>query len=194
LLADRVTRYPDVRAHTSRNRSGLEVLGLPDYAHSDWLIERDDVVKAFSILRNHYGVVLMDCSKALKSTLMEAVLLESRALVVVTNPSMDAIKKTRTILEWLANNGYHRRIESTVLAINHIERARPSALVTRALEQLSEQFTAKRVVVLPFDRHVHEGKEIALKRLSKQSRRRYLEMAAALAEMFPRRDVGNSAG
>jgi MinD-like ATPase involved in chromosome partitioning or flagellar assembly len=193
LLADRVTRYPDVRAHTCRNRSGLEVLGLPDYARSDWLIERDDVVRAVSILRNHYGVVLMDCSKALKSTVMKSVLWESRALVVVTNASVDAIKKTRTTLEWLVNNGYHKRIESTVLAINHTERARPTAVVTRGLEQLSEQFTPKRVVVLPFDRHVHEGKEIALDRLSNQTRRRYLEMAAVLADMFPRRDVGNSA-
>jgi chromosome partitioning protein len=193
LLTDRVTRYPDVRAHTCRNRSGLEVLGLPDYAHTDWLVERDDVVKAFSILRNHYGVVLMDCSKTLKSALMKAVLLESRAVVVVTNASVDAIKKTRTTFEWLANNGYHKRIESTVLAINHTERARPSTLVTSGLKQLSEQFTPQRVVVLPFDRHVHEGKEIALDRLSNQSRRHYLEMAAALADMFPRRDVGNPA-
>jgi MinD-like ATPase involved in chromosome partitioning or flagellar assembly len=135
----------------------------------------------------------MDCSKALKSTVMEAVLLESRALVVVTNASVDAIKKTRITLEWLANNGYHKRVESTVLAINHTERARPSTLVTRGLEQLSEQFTPQRVVALPFDQHVHEGKEMALDRLSKQSRRRYLEIAAALADMFPRRDVGNSA-
>jgi MinD-like ATPase involved in chromosome partitioning or flagellar assembly len=193
LLADRVMRYPDVRAHTSRNRAGLEVLGLPDYAHSDWRIERDDVVRAFSILRNHYGVLLMDCSKALKSAAVEAVLLESRALVVVTNASMDAIKKTRTTLEWLAQNGYRKRIESTVLAINHTERGKPSASVTTGLAQLSEQFSPERVVELPFDRHVHEGREIALKRLSKQSRRRYLEMAAALAEMFPTRDAGNSA-
>jgi MinD-like ATPase involved in chromosome partitioning or flagellar assembly len=193
LLADRVTRYPDVRAHTSRNRSGLEVLGLPDYAHSDWLIERDDVVKAFSILRNHYGVVLMDCSKALKSTVMEAVLLESRAVVVVTNASMDAIKKTRTTLEWLVKHGYHKRIESMVLAINHTERGKPGTAVARGLEQLSGQFIPKRVVELPFDQHVHEGKEIALQHLSKRSRRRYLEMAAALADMFPRRDTGNSA-
>jgi MinD-like ATPase involved in chromosome partitioning or flagellar assembly len=193
LLAARVTRYPDVRAHTSRNRSGLEVLGLPDYAHSDWRIERDDVVRAFSILRNHYGVLLMDCSKALKSAAVEAVLLESRALVVVTNASMDAIKKTRTTLEWLAQNGYRKRIESTVLVINHTERGKPSASVTSGLAQLSEQFSPERVVELPFDRHVHEGREIALKRLSKQSRRRYLEVAAALAEMFPTRNVGNSA-
>ncbi|MGH3551763.1 MAG: MinD/ParA family ATP-binding protein [Mycobacterium sp.] len=194
LLAGRpVTRYPDVRAHTCRNVAGLEVLGLPDYAHRDWLIERDDVVKAFSILRKHYSVVLMDCGKMLKSPVMEAVLLESRALVVVTSASVDAIKKTRATLAWLAKTGYQKRIESTVLAINHTERAKPNAVVNRELQKLSAQFTPKRMVVLPFDQHVHDGNEITLEWMSKQSRRRYLEMAATLADMFPRRDVGKSA-
>jgi hypothetical protein len=43
--------------------------------------------------------------------------------------------------------------------------------------------------VLPFDRHVYDGKEIGLDRLSKESRRSYLEMAAAIADMFPRKGV-----
>jgi chromosome partitioning protein len=194
LLANRsVTRYPDVRAYTRRNRAGLELLALPNYSDTDWLIERDDVLRAFSILRNHYSVVLMDCGKALKSAVTEAVLLESRALVVVTNACVDAIEKTRTTIEWLSRNGYQRQIESTVLVINHIERAKPSGPVNNRLQQLSDQFAPKRVVNLPFDRHVHEGQEIVLERLGKRSRRAYLEMAAALADMFPRRNIGTSA-
>ncbi len=194
LLADRsVTRYPDVRAYTYRNRAGLELLALPDYADSDWQIEREDVLRAFSILRNHYSVVLLDCGKALKSAVTEAVLMESRALVIVTNASVDAVEKTRTTIEWLSRNGYQRQIQSAVLAINHTERGRPGGQVSKRLQQLSEGFKPQRVVLLPFDRHVHEGKEIALERLSKQSRRGYLQMAAALADMFPERNVGPSA-
>jgi MinD-like ATPase involved in chromosome partitioning or flagellar assembly len=191
LLANRsVTRYPDVRAYTRRNRAGLELLALPNYSDTDWLIERDDVLRAFSILRNHYSVVLMDCGKALKSAVTEAVLLESRALVVVTNASVDAIAKTRTTIEWLSRNGYQRQIESAVLVINHTDRGKPSGPVNNRLQQLSDQFAPKRVVNLPFDRHVHEGQEITLERLGKRSRRGYLEVAAALADMFPRRDIG----
>ncbi len=182
-----VTQYTDVRAHTYRNSFGLEVLGLPDYARADWRLERRDVVKAFSILRNHYSVVLVDCVKALNSVVMEAVLPESRALVVVTSTSVDAIRKTRTTLEWLCNNGYRRLLKSTVLAINHVEPARVDAVAAKELEQLSARVAV--TVVLPFDRHVHQGKAIALDRLSKQSRRSYLEMAAALADMFPGRAV-----
>jgi MinD-like ATPase involved in chromosome partitioning or flagellar assembly len=187
LADDAVMRYTDVRAHTYMNSFGLEVLGLPDYARNDWRPERHDVVKAFSILRKHYSVVLVDCVKALKSPLMEAVLPESRALVVVTSTCIDAIRKTRTTLEWLSNNGYQKLIESTILAVNHIDPGKLDAVAGKELERLFTHVAA--TVVLPFDRHVHEGKEISLDRLSRESRRCYLEMAAALADMFPSRGM-----
>ena len=187
LLDNSVTQYADIRAHTYMNSFGLEVLGLPDYAHTDWLLERRDVVKAFSILRNHYSVVLVDCVKAVNSAVMDAVLPESRALVVVTSTSIDAIRKTRTTLHWLCNNGYQRLMKSTVLAINHIEPAKAGAVALKELEELSARVAT--TVELPFDRHVHEGKEIGLDRLSKESRRSYLEMAAALADMVPGRRI-----
>ncbi|ORB12374.1 cobalamin biosynthesis protein CobB [Mycobacterium noviomagense] len=180
-------RYIDRRTHTCRNSSGLELLGLPDYANTDWLMSRDDFAKAFSILRSHYSVMLIDCGSALKSSMMEAVLSESRALVVVTSASIDAVRKTKTTLKWLRRNGYRNLIESAVLVINRTEKGRPNRLAAKELEGLAQRFPPDRVVTLPFDRHVHQGKEITLKQLSKRSRRRYLEMAAALADMFPSR-------
>ena len=182
---DTVTRYIDVRAHTYMNSCGLEVLGLPDYAHTDWRVKRSEVVKAFSVLRKHYSLVLVDCGKELNSSVMEAVLPESRALVVVTTPSIDAIRKTKTTLEWLSNNGYRALVASTVLAINHVEPGKPGNPAAKEVEQLSVQVAA--TVQLPFDRHVHEGREIGLEKLSKESRRCYLEVAAALADLLPSR-------
>ncbi len=185
LADDTVTQYSDVRAHTYMNSFGLEVLGLPDYARTDWRLERHDVVKAISVLRNHYSVVLVDCAKALNSPVMEAVLPESRALVVVTSTSIDAIRQTRTSLEWLSHDRYRSLLKSTVLVVNHVETARVDNVAAKELEQLSAHVAA--TVVLPFDRHIHEGKQISLDRLSSESRRSYLEMAATLADMFPGR-------
>jgi MinD-like ATPase involved in chromosome partitioning or flagellar assembly len=165
------------------NSFGLEVLGLPDYARTDWRLERHHVGKTFSILRNHYSVMLVDCVKVVNSAVMDAVLPEARALVVVTSTSIDAIRKTKTTLDWLRHNGYQRLISSTVLAINHVEPGKVSVVAAKELDELSARVAA--TVVLPFDRHVHDGKEIGLDRLSKESRRCYLEMAAALADLFP---------
>jgi MinD-like ATPase involved in chromosome partitioning or flagellar assembly len=183
LSAHAVASYPDVRAHTYMNSFGLEVLGLPDYARADWRLERHDVAKAFSILRKHYSVVLVDCVKAVNSSVMDAVLPESRALVVVSGTSIDAVRKTRTTLEWLCNNGYRRLMACTVLAINQAQPDKLDPVAAKELDELSAHVAA--TVILPFDRHVHEGKEIGLDKLSKESRRGYLEMAAVLADMFP---------
>ncbi len=186
LIADpTIARYTDVRAHTYMNSCGLEVLGLPDYAHTNWRLDRGDVVKAFSILRKHYSVVLVDCVKALNSSVMEAVLPESQALVLVAGPSIDSIRKTRTTLEWLSHNGYRPLLRSTVLAVNHVAPTKLDTVAAKELEQLSARVAA--TVMLPFDRHVHEGKQIGLDKLSKDSRRCYLELAALLADMFPTR-------
>lgn len=180
-----IARYADVRAHTFLNSSGLEALGPPDYAHSPLQIGRRDFGKAYSILRSHYSIILVDCPKTLNSDVMEAVLAESRALVVVTSTSIDAIHKTRTTLEWLSHKGYRKLVETTVLAVNHVERTKLNMLAAKELEQLSACVAA--TVVLPFDRHVHQGSEIGLDLLSRQSRRSYLELAAALASTFPSR-------
>ena len=72
-----------------------------------------------------------------------------------------------------------------MLAVNHVEPRKPDTVAGKELEQLSAHVAA--AVVLPFDRHVHEGREIGLDKLSKDSRRCYLELAAALANMFPSR-------
>ncbi|MEE6140006.1 MinD/ParA family protein [Mycobacterium sp. 050128] len=188
LARDSVTQYAQVRAHTHMNSFGLEVLGLPDYGHTDWRLERQDISKAFSILRKHYSVLLVDCVKAINSTVMDAVLPEARALVVVSGTSIDAVRKTRTTLEWLSNNGHRRLLKSTVLAMNYTEPAKLDGVVTKEFEALSARVAA--TVMLPFDRHVREGKELGLDRLSKQSRRAYLEMAAALGDIAAGRPVG----
>ncbi|MEZ0350782.1 MinD/ParA family protein [Mycobacterium sp. pR1184] len=180
LARDSVTQYAQVRAHTHMNSFGLEVLGLPDYGRTDWRLERQDIAKTFSILRKHYSLVLVDCVKAINSSVMDAVLPEARALVVVSGTSIDAVRKTRTTLEWLSNNGHRHLLKSTVLAMNYTEPAKLDGVVTKEFEALSARVAS--TVTLPFDRHVHEGKELGLDRLSKESRRAYLELAAALGD------------
>lgn len=186
-----VTQYSEIRAHTHMNSFGLEVLGLPDYDHTGWRLERRDFAKVFSILRNHYSVVLVDCVKAINSALMEAVLPEARALVVVTGTSIDAVRKTDTTLEWLCNNGYRHLMRSTVLAMNHTEPAKADGVVTKEFESMAARVAT--AVVLPFDRHVHAGRELGLDRLSKESRRGYLELAAALGDLAAGRSVADAA-
>lgn len=174
-------QYLDERAHAYRNGSGLDVLGLPKYSPSEWRREHDDFVAAVSRLGKRYSVVLVDCLKSVNSGVMRAVLVESRALVIVSGTSVDALRKTRTTLNLLRDNGYQRLLESAVLVVNHTDRSLWKAAANAELAQLSARVGT--VVMLPFDRHVREGAEIVLERLSRKSRRRYLELAAVLIDL-----------
>ncbi|UQX13425.1 MinD/ParA family ATP-binding protein [Candidatus Mycobacterium methanotrophicum] len=190
LVADSsVSRYHDVRHHTSMDKvSKLEVLGQPEFARTDRVVERDDFHTTMGLLGEYYSVVLLDCGTALKTELMQAVLLESQALVVVTNASTDSLRETDQTLQWLRNNGYQKLMENVVLVINHTEAGRPNVVVPKVVEQFSRVIPnpKKRIFITPFDKHIHEGREINLDLLSKTSRRRYLEIAAALSDLFPR--------
>lgn len=182
-----VSRYHDVRAHTSSDKvSKLEVLAQPDFARAERTVEREDFEAAMALLQEYYSVVLLDCGTALKSDLMKAVLNESRAVVVVTNASIDALQETDHTLDWLRHNGYLKLLENLVLIINHTEAGKPNVVVDKVVEQFTRKIPQERIFVTPFDRHVHEGREINLKLLSKKSRRRYLEIAAAVSDLFPK--------
>lgn len=188
LVADSsLTRYLDVRAHTSQNKlSRLEVLTGPDYARTEMPLLREDVEVLMPILKEHYSLVLMDTGTGLKTNLMSSILHQSRALVVVSSASIDALEETQVTLEWLRNNGYQQLLETTILVINTSQRGKPNIDVDKAVEQFSRQIRSEKIFVMPFDTHIHEGKEITLELLSAKSRRRYLELAASIADLFPK--------
>jgi MinD-like ATPase involved in chromosome partitioning or flagellar assembly len=81
-------------------------------------------------------------------------------------------------------------MSSTVLAINHVGPGKVGVVAAKELDELSARVAA--TAVLPFDRHLHDGTEIGIDRLSKVSKRSYLEMAAVLADMFPGKHPGHN--
>ncbi|MBL3752278.1 MinD/ParA family ATP-binding protein [Mycobacteroides abscessus] len=182
-----VKRYHDVRAHTSSDMvSKLEVLGQPRFADSDRLVGPDDLGRTMGHLQEYYSVVLLDCGTALKTPLVSTALGQAGALVIVTSASGDALLQTDETLEWLRHNNYQKLLDKVVLIINHTDTDKPNVVVSKVVEQFSRKIPLERIFVTPFDKHVHEGREINLELLSKKTRRRYLEIAAAVADMFPK--------
>lgn len=188
LVADgSLTRYLDVRAHTSQDTATrLEVLAGPDYVRTEMPLRRTEFEAVMPILKEHYSLALMDTGRGLKTNLMLSILAQSRALVVVSSASIDALMQTETTLEWLRANGYQQLLDSVVLVINNTQRGKPNVDVDKAVERFSRQVRPERIFVLPYDRHIAEGKKITLELLSATTRRRYLEMAAVIADLFPK--------
>jgi ATPases involved in chromosome partitioning len=166
--------------------SRLEVLGQPDFASSPRGVEPADFDRTMNLLREYYSMVVLDCGTALNSPLLQAALQDARAIVVVTNASIDALQDTDQTLEWLRYNGYQNLLDSLILVVNHTDPSRPNVVVDKVVEQFSRKIPRERIFITPFDRHIHEGREINLKLVSKKTRRRALEIAAAVSDMFPK--------
>ena len=181
------SRYLDVRAHTSQNKSTrLEVLTGPDFVSTPKALQESDVDAVMPILGEHYSLVLMDTGTGLNTTLMSAVLRQSRALVMVSSASIDSLEETQLSLEWLRHNGYQDLLDTMVLVINNVQRGKPNVNLDRAVKQFGRQIGRERIFVMPFDNHIFEGRQINLELLSAKTRRRYLELAARIAGLFPR--------
>ena len=119
---------------------------------------------------------------------MDTVLRQSRALVMVSSASIDSLEETQVSLEWLGHSGYQDQLDTMILVINNVQRGKPNVSLDRAVKQFARQIGRERIFVMPFDDHIFEGRQITLELLSAKTRRRYLELATRISELFPPAD------
>ncbi|WP_280354152.1 AAA family ATPase [Nocardia otitidiscaviarum] len=183
LLEDNhITRYSDVRAHTSQAPSRLEVLASEQDPAVSEAFSEADYRKAIGILQQFYNIILTDCGTGLMHSAMAGVLDMASSLVLVTSPAIDGARSASATLDWLDHHGYHKLVERTVVVVN----ASRKGSSTVDLDQLRKLFLdrTRAVQVVPFDDHLAEGAEIDLELVSKPTRRALLELAAMVADDF----------
>ncbi|MFF0541689.1 MinD/ParA family ATP-binding protein [Nocardia thailandica] len=183
LLEDQhITRYSDVRAHTSQAPSRLEVLASEQDPAVSEAFSEADYRKAIGILQSFYNIILTDCGTGLMHSAMSGVLDMASALVLVTSPAIDGARSASATLDWLDHHGYSKLVERTVVVVNASRRGAS----TVDLDQLRKLFLdrTRAVQIVPFDDHLAEGAEIDLELVSKPTRRALLELAAMVADDF----------
>jgi MinD-like ATPase involved in chromosome partitioning or flagellar assembly len=118
------------------------------------------------------------------SPVTREVLRDLDALIVVSSMWVDGASAAAQTMELLANTGHTGLLHRTVVVLNdgdgHADK--------RTREVLHEQFSQRgqRVVEVPFDRHLRPGGVIDVQNeIDKVTRRRFIEIAAAIAEHFP---------
>ena len=183
LLADkRITRYSDVRRHTSQSTSRLEFLGSArDPAVSEAFSETD-YRNVHEVLDRFYNVVLTDCGTGLTHSAIQGVLNAASALVVVASPAIDSARSALATLDWLEHHGFGYLAAHTSVVVNS-----PWAGDTSVdVPQLTRYFRGRvqNVVVVPYDAHLAEGGEIRLDRLNRKTRSAYTTLAAAMPSAF----------
>ncbi|MBV9513282.1 MAG: MinD/ParA family protein [Mycobacteriaceae bacterium] len=170
----------DVRSRLGINRSGLFVLpGDPTKAHPLDPVYREAVAR----LDPHFAVTIIDCGTTVESPLTRAVAADLDAAVVVATPWADGASIAHHTLHWLAEHGSENLLRRAIVVLNDTDGN--SDRTTCA--GIAESFTRTGLLVfdLPFDRRLHAGAVLdTTYGMSRHSRVRFLEIAAALAENF----------
>jgi MinD-like ATPase involved in chromosome partitioning or flagellar assembly len=173
-----------VRAYTSQGPSRLEVLASEqDPAVSEAFSELD-YRRAVDLLEHFYNIVLTDCGTGLMHSAMRGVLDVADSLVVVSSSSIDGARSASATLDWLDAHGYGDLVARSTAVINYVRRSSGGV----DLDRVAEHFAARcrTVARLPFDPHLDEGAEIELEKLAPRTRTAMLELAAVVADDFPR--------
>lgn len=193
--AQRIRRYTDVRAYTSQGPSRLEVLASEQDPAVSEAFSEGDYRRTVEVLEHFYNLVLTDCGTGLMHSAMYGVLGLADALVIVSSGSIDGARSASATMDWLDAHGHRELVANSIAVINAVRR--PSAGNTD-LDRVAEHFAARcrAVVRIPHDSHLEEGAELDLDKLSQPTRIALFELAAAVADGFPREQVapGDGAG
>lgn len=182
LESPNISRYADVRMHTSQSPSRLEVLASEQDPAVSEAFSEADYRAAITILQQYYNIILTDCGTGLMHSAMAGVLDMASSLVLVTSPAIDGARSASATLDWLEHHGYGRLVERTVVVVNS-SRGGASTVDVNQLKKLFLERT-RAVHIVPFDEHLAEGAEVELELVSKQTRRALLELAAVVADDF----------
>lgn len=191
LAADQhLETFADVRSRVGNNAAGLFVLAGEASPARRRVLDPAIYREATSRLDRYFSISIVDCSSTMDSPVTQEVLRDLDALVVVSSPWVDGAATAGQTMDWLANRGLTTLLRRTVLVLNDSDGHADKR--TRGI--LAQQFAGQgqTVVEVPFDAHLRPGGVIAgTRELAPATRRKFIEIAAALAEHFPMTDDRN---
>jgi MinD-like ATPase involved in chromosome partitioning or flagellar assembly len=185
LAADRhLDTFADVRSRVGSNSAGLFVLAGERSTARRRVLDPAIYREATARLDNHFTISIVDCGSTMDSPVTQEALQSLDALIVVSSPWVDGASAAAQTMEWLANHGFTALLHRTVVVLNDSD----GHADKRTRTVLAEQFGSRgqTVVEVPFDNHLRPGGVIDVDHeLKPATRRRLIEIAAAIAENFP---------
>ncbi|MGH3638086.1 MAG: MinD/ParA family ATP-binding protein [Mycobacterium sp.] len=179
--------FADVRSRVGNNSAGLFVLAGEGSPARRRVLDPAIYREAAARLDRYFSITVVDCSSTMDTPVTQEVLRDLDALVVVSSPWVDGAAAAGQTMDWLANRGLTGLLRRTVVVLNDSDGHADKR--TRAI--LAQQFAGQGQVVVevPFDPHLRPGGVIeGTTEMSAPTRRKFIEIAAALAEHFPAND------
>jgi MinD-like ATPase involved in chromosome partitioning or flagellar assembly len=179
--------FTDVRSRLGNNAVGLLVLAGERVPARRRVLDPAIYREATSGLDRYFSISIIDCGSTIDSPVTQEVLKDLDALIVVSSPWVDGAAAAGQTLDWLASRGMTHLLSRTTLVLNDSDGHADKH--TRSV--LAERFSAHGMTVMevPFDAKLRPGGVIESTRdMSSPTRRRFVEIAAALADHFPTTD------
>jgi MinD-like ATPase involved in chromosome partitioning or flagellar assembly len=188
LAADQyLESFADLRSHVGTNAAALFVLPGEGVPARRRVLDPAIYREATSRLDRYFSISIIDCGSTMDSPVTQEVIKDLDALIVVTSPWVDGATAAGQTLDWLASHGKNQLLQSTVVVLNDSD----GHADKRTRSVLAQQFAGQGLVVIevPFDADLRPGGVIdGTRDMSPGTRRRFVEIAAALAEHFPTTD------
>ena len=184
LAADQhLDTFADLRTQVGNDADGLFV--LPGESAIAELRVLDPAIyrQAASQLDRHFTISIIDCSATVDSPVTQEVLRDLDGLIVVSSPWVDGATAAAQTMEWLAALGMLDLLHRTVVVLNDSD----GHADKRTRTVLAQHFASHGLVVMevPFDAHLRPGGVIDINNeMSPKTRRRFYEIAAAIADHF----------
>jgi MinD-like ATPase involved in chromosome partitioning or flagellar assembly len=179
--------FADLRSRVGNNSAGLFVLAGEATPARRRVLDPAIYREATSRLDRYFTISIIDCSSTMDTPVTQEVLRDLDALIVVSSPWVDGAAAAGQTMDWLAARGLMSLLQRTVIVLNDSDGHADKR--TRSI--LAQQFASQgqKVVEVPFDGHLRPGGVIDhTSEMSHPARRRFVEIAAALADHFPTRD------
>ncbi|WP_161987445.1 MinD/ParA family ATP-binding protein [Prescottella subtropica] len=179
--AGQITSYEQVRAHTNKLSSGLEVLAADSSMSTEAVFTGSAYEVLAATLRRHYEVVITDCAAGMVSDVVDAVLADAD-LVVIVSEGGDGVRSSTWTANWMnehsqTNPRYKQLLEDAVVVVN----SRHDRTNTNTAKIIDFYRNIVRAVVeLPFDQHLEGGNIIDVNKLSEKTREQLLVFADAV--------------
>jgi MinD-like ATPase involved in chromosome partitioning or flagellar assembly len=190
LTADKnLQSFADVSTRVGSNSAGLYVLAGEPTAGPRRVLDPALYREATSRLDRHFTIAIVDCGSTMDAPVTQEALSDLDALIVVSSPWADGASAAAQTMEWLAAHGRTGLLRQTVVVLNdsdgHSDKRTRSVLAHQFLDR------GQTVVEVPFDPHLRPGGVIDVKgEMARQTRRKFLQIAAAVAGFFASRPGG----
>jgi MinD-like ATPase involved in chromosome partitioning or flagellar assembly len=187
MLADnRLERYADVRSHVGQSpTSALDVLAANRHVSDRKLLDAKTYLAAHERLQRFYSVLVTDSGTNVEHPVVKGLLENANSIILVSSCTPDSVQAAAKVMDWLQQSRYSELLARSVVVLNDVTGRADRKMIDTLVDAFSRRMFGNRVFVLPYDPHIAAASDIDVNQLRRATRRRFLEITAAVAANFP---------